>query len=396
MTKQKTLSSKALSVIWFGAAVSIAEILTGALIAPLGLWKGLGAITIGHLLGCAILVGAGVIGAQTRMPAIESTQLSFGRWGAPFFAVLNVIQLVGWTGVMIASGAGALGVIGKTLWGVTSTPLFAILIGILIGAWIFVGFDRMRHVGVGAGIGLFVISLMIGYIAFNGGAAPAIEGTLSFGSAVELSVIMPLSWLPLIADYTRMAETPARSALFSGLGYFVGSMIMYAIGLGAALFAGSSDIAEILMSAGLPVIALLMVLLSTVTTTYLDVYSAAVSFQVLKQVDDRLLSMIVCTMGVALAVFVPIGYYEAFLYWIGTAFAPLFAIVLVDYFVLKRRTRRVLDVRNAVIWCIGVIVYRVLMSVDAPIGSTLPTMAIVAGLTIAVSRLLPEKETLHD
>ena len=42
-------------LIWFGAAVSIAEILTGTYFAPLGFQKGLAAILIGHVIGCMLL-----------------------------------------------------------------------------------------------------------------------------------------------------------------------------------------------------------------------------------------------------------------------------------------------------------------------------------------------------
>lgn len=53
-------------LIWFGAAVSIAEILTGTYFAPLGFAKGLLAILIGHIIGCAMLFGAGLIGGKMR------------------------------------------------------------------------------------------------------------------------------------------------------------------------------------------------------------------------------------------------------------------------------------------------------------------------------------------
>jgi purine-cytosine permease-like protein len=52
-------------LIWFGEAGSIAEILTGTLVAPLGFGAGLLAIVTGHVIGCAVLYLAGLIGANT-------------------------------------------------------------------------------------------------------------------------------------------------------------------------------------------------------------------------------------------------------------------------------------------------------------------------------------------
>ncbi len=55
MTKTRT-SLFENGLIWFGAAVSIAEIITGTYFAPLGFSKGLLTIIIGHIIGCAIQV----------------------------------------------------------------------------------------------------------------------------------------------------------------------------------------------------------------------------------------------------------------------------------------------------------------------------------------------------
>ena len=51
-------------LIWFGAGVSLAEILTGTYFAPLGFQKGIWAIIIGHIIGCLMLFFAGLIGGK--------------------------------------------------------------------------------------------------------------------------------------------------------------------------------------------------------------------------------------------------------------------------------------------------------------------------------------------
>ncbi|HBR01369.1 MAG TPA: putative hydroxymethylpyrimidine transporter CytX, partial [Ruminiclostridium sp.] len=108
MENQKT-SVFSNGLIWFGAAVSIAEILTGTLIAPLGFVKGLGAILLGHAIGCILMYFAGLIGARTEKSAMDTVKISFGSKGALLFSVLNILQLVGWTAVMIIGGARATG-----------------------------------------------------------------------------------------------------------------------------------------------------------------------------------------------------------------------------------------------------------------------------------------------
>ncbi|HOE57637.1 MAG TPA: cytosine permease, partial [Bacillota bacterium] len=130
--------------LWFGAAISIAEILTGGLLAPLGFKSGLTAIIVGHIIGTAILILGGIIGAETRLPSIMSTGISFGKYGAYLFSVLNVLQLLGWTAVMIISGARSVNEITKALWSYNNIYIWSIIIGGLICLWIYFGKKGMK------------------------------------------------------------------------------------------------------------------------------------------------------------------------------------------------------------------------------------------------------------
>ncbi len=52
--EQKKTSTLSNGLIWFGAGVSIAEILTGTYFGELGFKKGILAIFIGHIIGCVL------------------------------------------------------------------------------------------------------------------------------------------------------------------------------------------------------------------------------------------------------------------------------------------------------------------------------------------------------
>lgn len=92
-------------LIWFGAGVSLAEILTGTYFAPLGFGKAMAAILLGHLIGGLMMFAAGMIGAKERKSAMETVKMSFGNKGSLLFAFLNVLQLIGWTAIMIYDGS---------------------------------------------------------------------------------------------------------------------------------------------------------------------------------------------------------------------------------------------------------------------------------------------------
>lgn len=361
-------------LLWFGAGISIAEILTGMLLAPLGLAKGLLAILIGHVIGGAVMFGEGLIGGRTGKSAMETVAISFGHQGARLFAGLNVIQLIGWTAVMIASAAAA----ANTLSGMGSS-VWSVIIGAFIALWIVLGLKNLGKVNVVVIAALLLLTLVLSGVIFMGDHVPQAVGDMTLGAAIELTVAMPLSWLPVISDYTRIAEKPFKATAASCLAYFAASSWMFIIGMGAALYTGQDDIAQILLQAGMGLVGILIVLLSTVTTTFLDAFSAGVSGKTLiSGLSEKALALIACAGGIGLAVMMDSSSFEEFLYFIGSVFAPMTAILLSDYFILKQdHSEESVDWLNLALWLAGFILYRQLLDVQTPLGITFPVIVLV-------------------
>ena len=384
MNKQTSVFNNAL--IWFGAGVSIAEIITGTYFAPLGFAKGTLAILLGHLIGCALLFFAGYIGGIARKSAMETTKFSFGSWGSKFFALLNVLQLVGWTGIMIYDGSLAVNEIfsfGKWIW--------AIVIGALIILWIVIGITNLGKVNVVTMSLLFILTLVLCKIIFFGksGVSPALEEAMSFGAAVELAVAMPLSWLPLISDYTKEAEKPFRATLVSSLIYGLVSCWMYIIGMGAAIITGEGDIAQIAVKSGLGIVGLVIIVLSTVTTTFLDAFSAGISAKtVFEKLDGKITAIVVALLGTIGAILFNMDNITDFLYYIGSVFAPMIAILIADFFVVKKdSSEKKIDIAKICIWILGFVAYRLLMRVDFVLGCTVLDMALTFLLTLLYGKI---------
>ena len=386
MDKRTSIPANAL--IWFGAGVSLAEILTGTFFAPLGFRDGGIAIVVGHIIGCFLLFLAGLIGARTRRSAMETVKMAFGARGGLLFAVLNVFQLVGWTSIMIYDGALAAGsVMDAAHW------IWCLVIGALIIVWIRIGILRIERVNAVAMTGLFLLTVLLCSVIMGGtGAAEgsAAGEAMSFAMALELSIAMPLSWLPLISDYTREAEKPVAAAAVSALVYGLVSCWMYFIGMGVAILTGESDIAQIMLHAGLGVAGLGVVILSTVTTTYLDAYSAGVSSEsIVRSVSGRTVGIGVTILGAVAASLYPMDDITGFLYIIGSVFAPMIAVQIASYFLLREdAVGRSVHTVNLAVWFIGFLCYRYLMILDTPVGSTLPTMAITLLLALAANRVM--------
>ena len=390
--KEKRTSIFENGLIWFGAGVSLAEILTGTAFAPLGFQKGILAIIIGHIIGCTMLFLAGVIGGKTRRSAMETVKMSFGQNGGVFFSFLNVLQLVGWTAIMIYDGAlAADGVLNTGRW------VWCLVIGALIIVWILVGITNLGKINTIAMAALFILTLVLCKVIFFSGAAGNVDTSeaMSFGAAVELAVAMPLSWLPLISDSTREAEEPVKATAVSAVVYGIISCWMYVIGMGAAIYTGEYDIAQIMVKAGLGIAGLLIIVFSTVTTTFLDAYSAGISAEsVFSKLNGKYAAVAVTVIGTVGAIVYPMDNITDFLYLIGSVFAPMIAIQIADFFILKRADSLsdAIDVTNIVIWIVGFVLYRYLMGVDIPVGNTLPDMAVTIVICVIIRKCMGSKK----
>lgn len=385
-------------LIWFGAGVSMSEILTGTYFAPLGIKTGLFAILIGHIIGGILLFLAGYLGAKTRNNAMETVAVSFGRKGNLPFSILNILQLAGWLAILNYDGAlAANGIfsVGAGVW--------CAVIGVLLLLWVLVGLKRLEKINMVAMTALFLMTLVLCFVIvtrgnfgtlFNGSSVN--KDVLTFGAAIELSAAMPLSWIPVISDYTSNSTKPVKATVVSTIVYCLVSCWMYLIGMSAAIGMGTSDIAQISLRAGLGVVGLLIILFSTVTTNFLAAHSAGVSGEVIgesfsKHINGKYLSILVVLLGTIAAILYPMDNIEDFLYLINSVFAPMIAVMIADFFFNKKRSvTKEWDWTNLIVWLIGLSLYRVLMHVDIVIGYTLPDIVITAVLCVIVHRILPK------
>ena len=364
--------------------------ITGEYVKEVGMKKGLAAILLGHLIGCVLLFLAGVIGGKVRKSAMETVKISFGQKGSLLFAMLNVIQLVGWTAIMIYDGALAANqAVGVGNW------VWCLVIGGLIILWLVIGITNLGKLNTVAMAALFILTLILCKVIFFGdyhAVSVAADG-LTFGAAVELAVAMPLSWLPLISDYTREAKEPVKATAVSAVVYGVISCWMYLIGMGAAIYTGESDIAQIMVKAGLGIVGLLIIIFSTVTTTFLDAYSAGISSETLShKLNGKYIAIGVTIVGALAAIVYPMDNITDFLYLIGSVFAPMIAIQIADFFLLEEdHSEKEIQISNMILWVIGFVLYRMLMKVDLPVGNTLPDMVITMVLCLIWGKISKKK-----
>ncbi len=403
-------------LLWAGAAISLAEIWAGSLIVPLGLGLGLWAILLGHLIGNTPFALGGLIGSRWGIPTMVSVRPSFGIRGSYFAAALNVIQLIGWTAVMLIVCGQAADAISK-FYGFSNLNLWIILSGVITTLWALVGHRIWKWLQRISVMALLILCLAMTYVVFqqygwNMLSQIPRKRDFPFMVGMDLVIAMPISWLPLVSDYSRFAKDSTSSLWGTWISYFMISSWMYLIGLMASLATQSPDpsgvVMNLMLKFGWAIPALIIVLFSTFTTTFLDIYSTAISgLNIFPKLGERTGIVIGGILGIIVAILLPtLLDYEHFLLFIGAMFCPLFGIVLVDYFFLRRGTIDLVDLYRGdgrywfrrgtnplaiIAWAIGFAIYlgfspmlmeKVLQIKAAfpwPLGSSLPSM-IVAGL----------------
>ena len=382
--KHTHITQPQFAMIWFGAALSIAEIMTGTYLVPLGLTQGLYAIILGHIIGGILLFGAGLIGGRLRQGSMNTTAFSFGPLGAKGFAFLNMLQLIGWTSIMIYDAMLALQELAPL-----SPMIWTIGIGALVILWLFIGLHNTGYIQAIVSVLLLGLTLYMGAHMLSQWPSESsllTSGDMSFIAALELSIAMPLSWLPLISDYTRESKKPFSASLTSATVYTVTSIVMYTLGLSAAIFGGGDSIITIMMNAGLGLAGLIVIIFSTVTTTFMDAYSAGVSSTTIyKSASSKGIAVVVTIVGTIAAILYPMDDITDFLYLIGSVFAPMIAILLADYFINRQQVQTISAyfVRG-LIWVISVGLYHYMLHSESTIGATLPAFTTAFFVTAIV------------
>jgi putative hydroxymethylpyrimidine transporter CytX len=399
----RNLGGRDFFLLWAGVAISLAEIWAGGFLAPMGFWYGLWAILLGHLIGNTLMALGGVIGSDHGIMSMVSTRPAFGIRGSNLAAVLNIIQLIGWAAIMLIIGGRAGAALGKPVGGILANDAFWILtIGIGTLFWALwtgkTAWKILQNVSV---LALLLVVAAMTWVAFGGlPAKPAAAGgPMAFMTGLDLVIAMPISWMPLVADYSRMARSTRSAFWNTWWGYFLLSSWMYALGLQVTLLTGVNDpgllILDTMGGLGLAVPALFMVVLSTITSDFPDVYSATCSLlNISQRLSARTVMWIAGGLSILVALVFPMEQYENFLFFIGAMFIPLFGVVLTDYFILRGRKleadafyaesgpywyRRGYNPVALAAWAVGFAVYEAMALLKLAVGGSIPAM-LAAGL----------------
>ncbi|MGZ4338881.1 MAG: purine-cytosine permease family protein [Gaiellaceae bacterium] len=341
-------------LLWANLSVSLLVIVAGAfLVLPtdefglaLSLPEAVAAIVAAAVVGNLLLGLGGLIGADARVPTMVLMRAPLGRRGSYLPTGLNILQCLGWSVfelIIIATGANAL---SQQVLGFAGVAFWKILFGVVATVLAFlgpVGFVR-KYVRKFA---VWVVIASLVYLAWwslHGQHPVALwhrHGAHAFWPGFDLVLASIISWTPLVADYTRFSRSRRAGFWSAGVGYFVPTIPLFALGAVIALSRHISEAPALLtaVAAGgaASILALLALTVDESDEAFANVYSGAVSLQnLLPRMPQRLLVGAFAAAATVGALVIDLRNYQPFLYLLGSFFVPLFAVLLADWLLSGR------------------------------------------------------------
>ncbi|MCA1840763.1 MAG: cytosine permease [Actinomycetota bacterium] len=436
--EHKGFSGFDLGVLWADLGIGMLVIATGMLlVAPpssfgtgLSLRAALLCIFIGSIVGSALLGIGGYIGTQRAVPTMAALRTVLGRRGSWIPTVLNAAQLLGWTAFELWAMALVADKLADKLFGFSSFGFWLVVftaVTLGLGIWGPLGVVRAWMERFGAWLVLAIGAVVTVYMVTHAGSDvwshKGASGGAIFGLPLDLVIAMPVSWLPLVADYNRFCRSERGSFLGTFVGYALANTWFYALGAVMFLVIPKTDptpqgiAVGILSIGGVAITGILLLaglLVGETDEAFADVYSTAISLRnIFANLDNRLLITVVTIAGAVLAGRLSMDAFETFLFLLGSVFIPLFGVWFADHFIL----RNVVEVEGIrwsalVPWIVGTLVYHWILPngpgwwtgpvtklIGTPLsskfvwlGASLPSFAVAFILHAVIGKLRPMRQ----
>ena len=395
--------------LWFSLGVGLLVMQMGAYLLPaLSPLHALIAIAIGSLIGAGLLGWVGKLGCDSGLSSAGLMHSVYGRRFARLPIVLNIIQLLGWGSfelVVMRDATVALGkqsgIMGAPYWPWLATLFWGGVILLLMSGSMT---TLVRRIISRVALPLVIASLlwlswqflkMAGATGLGPLLAREGAGGMSMLGAVDLVIAMPISWLPLVADYARHGKSGKSALTGAWTGFALANIWCYSLGVLVALTLPSEDLVTALLLAQGGLVALSLILIDEVDNAYGDAYSGALSAHSLQPGwSIRRWGLLIASLCTALAMVLPMHSLEPFLLLLSSCFVPLFGVMLgrlafgTDAVELMQKAPAVRWDAVA-IWVLGIAFYHLLPYVSTALGSALPTLALTFVVAVATRQLHP-------
>jgi NCS1 family nucleobase:cation symporter-1 len=328
----------------------------------LNLRMGFAAMTAGSMIGM-LLVTLAVVPTATRygIDSIAAAKPQFGDRGWLITVFLQYVSIIGWNCLLMIFFGKSVGQLLTALGAVSPDNMGLVVRAVTILACLFVFVVLLRG-GTGlekvsqvlfffiVGIGAWMVWMLLSQGSETVAAAtPAYaSGSLrwDYVTGIEIGIVSLLSWWPYIGAMVRKAPDAPVATIPAMVGMGLPVPILSVVGLAAILALQVSDPSAWLIQLGGPVygvIALVFVIAANLGTTLAGVYATAVGLRQVPFLERARWSTLMLWGLIpvaAVTLIVPdlfFANFGTFLAFIGVFFAPMCAIQIVDYLILRRQ-----------------------------------------------------------
>jgi nucleobase:cation symporter-1, NCS1 family len=433
--QDRNLNSWDMFATWVGANANNGTWFVGGLVAATMFVPSVYVTLIANPIAYIVMALIGYIGFRVGVSTMALTRPAFGIQGSFLPSLLNTTQFIGWTAVNTFIAAISISFICKEWlgWPALGEPggNTTMLIGIVVMSVLHLISIATGHhsVKIVERIGVALVILLaiwetvvvfqhVSLAQIAAWRPPAGKG-MPFGSAMDIMAAFSLGWVPAIAEFTRYCKTKNSATWVPMIGANVGlfwfALVGIVVTIGAAITTGTydpnnSDPSTIVSKLGLGIVAFLVIIITSTTANAINLMAAGISLTNITPKIKALPALWGVTVVAALVTAVPL-YIGSFLHsfilfldYIGMVFGPIFAIVIVDYYLVARQQYDATALAATggkywygggfnwtarVVWVIGVVAFLLLREQPLftdTVGATYPVMIITAVVYYAAVR----------
>ncbi len=398
--QQRAFATRDHAALWFSLGVGLLVMQVGAYLMPaLSPQAALAAIMAGSLLGAGLLAWVAKIACDTGLASAGLMHAVYGRHFARLPILLNIVQLLGWGAfelVVMRDATLAIATQAGLQPGSAGLPLATLFWGAVVLLLISGSMVQLvRRLIARIALPLVLLSLLwlswqfLALAQSQGWAAlwqrPG-SGGMGVMAALDLVIAMPISWLPLVADYARHGRSGRGALAGTWVGYLLANIWCYSLGVLVALVLPSQDLVTALLLAQGGLLALSLILIDEVDNAYGDAYSGAVSAHSLwPRWSIRRLGVAMAVACTLAAMALPMHSLEPFLLLLSSVFVPLFGVMLgrLAWGAAQPLVAQVGVAHSpgvhwlpVLLWLAGVVCYHLLPRLAPVLGAALPTLAL--------------------
>lgn len=347
-------------------------------------------VLIGNLILGIYAALLGLIGAKTGLTTHLLTSFSFGIKGSFLTSFLLSAIQVGWFGV----GVATFSLMVNKATGI-SLPILIILSGILMTSTAYWGMKALTVLSIVAVpaivlLGSFSVSKATADVG-GFAALMQLEPTESISYTLALSICIGsfIGGATLTADFTRFSKNKKDGFLTTFIAYFIGNSLMFTFGMIGTLAIGYADISDVMVAQGLIIPAIIVLGLNIWSTNDNSLYTSGLGFSHITKLPKDKIVLFNGMLGTLLSMVV----YNNFISWLtilGSTIPSIGAIILADYFLLRRKNGynqkevKNINVNAIVSWAVGIVAANLLPGIP-------PVNAIVAAVMVYIAATMLEQ-----